>query len=158
MFAFVSQAAIVVPALRFTEVSAALSPHVAVDTDEVLQRIQASLLPWHRQAPATIARIHLRPDLTGPAYCLLTVLVISALVHRGEWSGAYTVNEWRLLQLAHLAQGVAVLGLYAGIMSGAVWVARGGGEVAGAFQCSVPPPCKQCAWRCGGRLQCCRCF
>jgi hypothetical protein len=77
--------------LRFNEVSDALAPYTAVDTDEVLQRLQASLVPWHTQAPATIARIHRRPDLKGPTACLLAVLLVSTAVHRGEGWSEYTL-------------------------------------------------------------------
>ena len=118
-----TQATIVALIIRYHEVSDALAPYTAVDSDEVLQRIQASLMPWHTQAPATIARIHRRPDVKGPACSLLTVLLLSTLVHRGEgWSSDdHTHLGWMLLQLAHLAQGVAMLVLYVIVVSGAVW-------------------------------------
>ena len=59
--------------MRCAEWREALRPYTAgVDTDEVLQRLQAALLPWHRAAPATIHGIHRRPDLTGLLACALT--------------------------------------------------------------------------------------
>ena len=109
--------------IRYNEVSDALAPYTAVDSDEVLQRIQASLMPWHTQAPATIARIHRRPDLKGPACCLLTVLILSTLVHRGEGWREYTITGWLMLQVTTCA-GSAMLAAYVVVMSAAVWVAR----------------------------------
>lgn len=111
--------------VRCNEVSDALTPYTAVDSDEILQRLQASLVPWHVQAPATIARIHRRPDLTGPAVCLAAILVLSTALHRVEWKPEeYTHLGRFLLNLAHFAQGVAILCGYVVVTAGAMWVAR----------------------------------
>jgi hypothetical protein len=58
--------------LKCTECGEAMRKHVQVDTDEVLQRLQAAFVPWHSGAPGTIQGIHRRPDLKGPLACALT--------------------------------------------------------------------------------------
>jgi hypothetical protein len=59
--------------LRCTQCGEALRRYTAgVDTDEVLQRLQAAFVPWHAGAPGTIQGIHRRPELKGPLACALT--------------------------------------------------------------------------------------